>query len=144
MFTLSGLMFCYLQAAEVSSPKQTDAEMAKRIIGTWVVDYASKSYSCKGTISFATNSTYVAEATIGDADPISQKLTTHVERFEGSWQITNAWLTQSVTNCIGLNGSPPKQFAHDKIIRVDENEFSFYNCGKEQSAFIVKYKRLSP
>jgi hypothetical protein len=118
VFTAFATCFGNIQAADESHQSQTDAEIRQKIVGTWILDSGTtnQTWSAKGSITYASDGCYVAKATITD------KGSTHEEKYEGMWQVEGAWLTCTVTNAVGVKGGPGKFFAHDKIVRVGDHE----------------------
>jgi hypothetical protein len=125
-----GLLALPLLAAAVEPPQQSDAEIGQKIIGTWIIDVATKktngpySYSARGTVSYSTNGCYVAQAKVKEDGKV------HDERFEGYWHVKDGILTDTVTNYVGMWSSGPKNFEVARVVKVDETEL-ILECGKK-------------
>jgi len=103
-----------LISAEDHQVKQSDAEITRKMVGTWLVDIdESPEFSEKGTETFASDGGYMVKTTI-IVNGKQRKM-----QFEGTWQIKDGLL-------IGTN------FMHDKdkILRVDDDELVSLVDGK--------------
>jgi hypothetical protein len=103
-----------LMSAEDHQAKQSDEEISRKIVGTWIVDIdESPELSEKGTETFASDGSYVVKTTIivnGKQREI---------QFEGTWEIKDGYL-------MGTN------LTHDtnQILRVDDDELVSLMDGK--------------
>ncbi len=92
-----------LESAKEAQTTQSDAEISRKVVGTWIVDVQLPTYSAKGTETFAADGSYVAKATVVQYGKQRE------EKFEGKWQVKDGFLMAT-------------GFMHDKIIHVDDNE----------------------
>jgi hypothetical protein len=125
-----------IQAADEAQKSQSDAEIRQKIVGTWIIDEVTSNgtYSAKGTITYASDSNYVAKATVVEGGR------TRNVKYEGMWQVENGILTDTITYAIGIEGTPAKNFEHCKIICVNDQELVRY-LGTKPSKFITTEKR---
>lgn len=92
-----------MDAAQAPRTNQSDAEISRKIVGTWIVDVDLLAYSAKGTETFAPDGSYVAKATV------IQNGRSRDEAFAGKWQVKDGFL-------IATN------FMHDQVVQVDANQ----------------------
>jgi len=92
-----------VDAAQKPQANQSDAEISRKIVGTWIVNVDLPAYSAKGIETFAPDGGYVAKATV------IQNGKPRDEEFEGKWQVKDGFLIAT-------------DFMHDKIVHVDDNE----------------------
>jgi len=82
---------------------QSDVELSRKVVGTWIVDVDLTTYSAKGTETFASDGSYVAKATV------VRNGRQNNEEFEGKWQVKDGFLMAA-------------GFMNDKILHVDDNQ----------------------
>jgi len=88
----------------------TDAEVCRRITGTWLLSPWAQNSDTSSTFTFYSNHTYAAR--------VSNATNGWVLTVEGKWQVNWGKLTQTVTKASQTNVSP----GTFRIIRLNDRE----------------------
>lgn len=107
------LLGAFLASCQESLPARTDAEMAAKIVGTWIADadgmlaYMEKTYRPDGT-----SEGFLLDETAGRR-----------VAFTSSWKINNGYLNGEVLTSTDPEGLPVGAKYSDKIVKVTNKRF---------------------
>jgi hypothetical protein len=120
-------------SAREDKKKQTDEEITKLLVGTWIVDETEGTAKIKGKIVYKKDGTEEADVTI-EAGGKTIKLT-----VSATWKVKDGLLIEKVTKRNNQDIIKEDTESKDTVISIDKKEYKFKDeQGKERS-----YKRMT-
>lgn len=120
-----------LASAREDKKKQTDEEITKLLVGTWIIDETEGGAKIKGTMIYKKDGTGDADVTI-EAGNMTIKLT-----VSATWKVKDGVITEKVTKSNNPDIIKEGLESKDTIISVDSKEYKF----KDEKDKERSYKR---
>lgn len=103
-----------------AAQRQSDADITQKIVGTWKVNETSlRGTSARGTVTIKKDGTLTSKSSYLRGD-------FHMDfDFAGKWQVTNGFLSETITASSNTNLCPLGSVALDKILTLDDQHLVY-------------------
>jgi len=120
-------------SAREDKKKQTDEEISKLLVGTWIIDETEGTAKIKGKMIYKKDGTEEADVTI-EVGGMTIKLT-----VSATWKVKDGVLIEKITKSSNQDIVKEGTESKDTIISVDKKEYKF----KDEKDKERSYKRMT-